>query len=124
LTSSPEPGPAPHRERLLAARRQVDAEIGQLEREHERLLAASESSNADDEHDPEGATIAFEREQLHATVARLRHTRADLAAALTDLDHGNYGICTVCGRPIAPERLEARPHTRTCIDCARARPQR
>ena len=30
-----------------------------------------------------------------------------------------YGICETCGRPIAPERLAARPAARTCIDCAR-----
>ena len=34
------------------------------------------------------------------------------------VEAGIYGICETCGRPIAPERLAARPATRTCIDCA------
>ncbi len=108
------------RPRLQEALHSADAEISQLEHEHERLVAAAQSSNADDEHDPEGATIAFEREQLTATLTRLRRTRADLSTALAEVDGGSYGTCSACGGPIAPERLEARPHTRTCIDCARA----
>ncbi|WP_433030613.1 TraR/DksA C4-type zinc finger protein [Actinomycetospora sp. CA-053990] len=30
---------------------------------------------------------------------------------------GTYGVCERCGRPIAPERLEARPAARTCVTC-------
>ena len=40
--------------------------------------------------------------------------------ALERLDAGTYGACRSCGRPIAPERLEAIPWVATCIDCARA----
>jgi len=43
----------------------------------------------------------------------------DAAKKLTDKSGGVYGICETCGRPIAPERLAARPAARTCIDCAR-----
>ena len=42
------------------------------------MVAASRDSNADDEHDPEGATIAFERAQLRAILSQ---GVADLAAA-------------------------------------------
>ena len=34
---------------------------------------------------------------------------------------GTYGRCEVCGQPIAPERLAARPVARTCIACASRR---
>jgi RNA polymerase-binding transcription factor len=40
-------------------------------------------------------------------------------AALARLDAGAYGACTTCGRPIAPERLEAIPWAALCIDCQR-----
>jgi RNA polymerase-binding transcription factor DksA len=39
--------------------------------------------------------------------------------ALERLDASTYGTCRVCGRPIAPGRLEALPWIATCIDCAR-----
>ena len=73
-------------------------------------------SNVDDEHDPEGSTIAFELSQS-ATLLRDADARvAEMEAALQRLDDGTYGMCEVCGRPIAEGRLEARPWTRFCID--------
>jgi DnaK suppressor protein len=72
----------------------------------------------DDEHDPEGTTIAFERAQVSALLDRARQRVVELDEALARLDDGSYGRCVGCGRPIAPERLEARPAARACIDCA------
>ena len=89
-----------------------------LEREHGRMVEASLDSNADDEHDPEGATIAFEREQLVAALARTRAARLRIEEALTELAAGGYGICASCGNPIAVERLQARPLATLCITCA------
>ena len=45
---------------------------------------------------------------------------AAIDAALARLDAGTYGKCTSCHRPIATERLEARPWAALCIDCQRA----
>lgn len=44
---------------------------------------------------------------------------ADIDAALKRIEDGTYGTCTNCGKPIAPERLEARPWATLCIDCQR-----
>lgn len=78
-------------------------------------------SNVDDEHDPEGSTIAFELSQS-ATLLRDADARiTELEAALRRLDDGRYGTCEVCGSPIAEARLEARPWTRFCIDHAGGR---
>ena len=38
--------------------------------------------------------------------------------AITRIDHGQYGICQVCGEPISRERLEALPYSNMCIKCA------
>jgi len=32
--------------------------------------------------------------------------------------------CNLCGRPIAPARLEALPGVTTCIECARKHPRK
>ena len=104
---------------LLEERAAALAQIETLTREFEGVVAASQSSNADDEHDPEGATIAFERQQVVALLDQARRRLADVEAALTRRDAGGYGICETCGKPIAPERLAARPAARTCIACAR-----
>ncbi len=104
---------------LGAERAAAQAQIEALTREFENMVAASQSSNADDEHDPEGATIAFERQQVVALLEQARRRLADVEAAIRSVEAGIYGICETCGRPIAPERLAARPAARTCIDCAR-----
>ena len=95
------------------------AQIEALTAEFDEVVAASASSNADDEHDPEGATIAFERQQVVALLDQARRRLADVDAALARRDAGSYGTCETCGRPIAAERLAARPAARTCITCAR-----
>jgi RNA polymerase-binding transcription factor len=104
---------------LGAERAAALAQIEALTREFDAVVAASRSSNADDEHDPEGATIAFERQQVVALLDQARRRLADVEAAIRSVEAGIYGICETCGRPIAAERLAARPSARTCIDCAR-----
>ena len=84
------------------------------------MVAASRDTNADDEHDPEGATIAFERSQIGALRRQADHHLAEVEAALVRLDDGTYGVCESCGQPIAEGRLEVRPVARTCITCASA----
>ncbi|GAA3808858.1 TraR/DksA family transcriptional regulator [Nocardioides panacisoli] len=84
------------------------------------MVAASVDTNADDEHDPEGATIAFERSQIGALVRQVRSSLAEVDAAVERLEAGTYGVCEVCGAPIGDGRLEARPVARTCIRCAAA----
>ncbi len=103
---------------LARARVETLAQIDALVREFDQVVAAAQSANGDDEHDPEGATIAFERQQVAALLASARRRLADFDDALARIEAGEYGTCASCGRPIAPERLAARPSARTCIACA------
>ncbi len=105
---------------LTAERAEATARLDSLAADFEGLIEASRAIANDDEHDPEGATIAFERSQV-ATFAEQARTRvADLDLALARLDSGTYGICENCGGGIGVERLIARPSARTCIGCAAA----
>jgi RNA polymerase-binding protein DksA len=103
---------------LGAERVAAQAQVEALTRQFDEIVAASRSSNADDEHDPEGATIAFERQQVVALLERARRRLADVEAAVAAVEAGTYGRCETCGRPIGTERLAARPTARTCIACA------
>lgn len=100
--------------REVAARERAAALAAQLR----ELAAAAAGSNADDEHDPEGSTLAFEREQVAALLRQAEVELAELAAARQRLADGSYGRCESCGAAIAPGRLEARPTARTCVACA------
>ena len=50
--------------RLEAERTAAQARLARTDEDLAALFAASRDSNADDEHDPEGQTIAYERAQL------------------------------------------------------------
>lgn len=106
------------RGRLAAERLHAQERLVALEAEFRGLVDAGDRTNIDDEHDPEGATIAFERAQVAALIEQARTRLRDLDLALGALGRDAYGICESCGQPIAAGRLEARPSARTCIGCA------
>ncbi|SCE99797.1 TraR/DksA family transcriptional regulator [Micromonospora mirobrigensis] len=104
---------------LRAARADAQAQVAALTLDLRGVIDASLDSNADDEHDPEGATIAFERAQVAALLAGAHRRVAELDEALARLADGSYGRCERCGQPIPAERLAVRPSARTCVGCAR-----
>ena len=110
------------RRRLEAAREEAVVRRARLTDDYHAVVTASRDSNADDEHDPEGATIAFERSQIGALVRQVQDHLVEIEEALARLDAGTYGLCERCGEPISDARLEARPVARTCIRCAAAGP--
>jgi DnaK suppressor protein len=106
------------RDRLLAERAAAQAQLTELTAGVAAIVAASEGSNNDDEHDPEGSTIAFERAQTQALGDGMRRRLAEIDAALERITGGRYGVCVACGRPIPAERLAARPSADRCVVCA------
>jgi len=108
------------RERLEAERLRTVQQLTSLSRDFDAVVEASKDSNADDEHDPDGATVAFERSQVDSLLQQARRHLDEIDDAQLRLDEGSYGVCESCGRPIAAARLEARPVARTCIECASA----
>lgn len=121
--SAPAGRPDPERVALLLAadRDETVLRLGQLTADLDELVAATVSSNADDEHDPEGSTLAFERSQVDALIQQARHHLDEVEATAVRITDGTYGVCETCGRPVPAERLEARPVARTCVGCAPVR---
>ena len=109
------------REVLARDRERTLTRLAGLTDDFDGVVAASRDTNADDEHDPEGATIAFERAQAMALLEETRIQVEALDTALARVDHGSYGVCESCGQDIAPERLAARPSATLCITCASRR---
>jgi RNA polymerase-binding transcription factor len=105
---------------IVEARARAATRVHELADALAGVVEASESANLDDEHDPEGSTVGFERAQLAALLDDARTRLAELDAARERLERGAYGICETCGRDIAPARLEAQPATRRCVACAAA----
>lgn len=105
---------------LAAERAAVVQRAAELRGELDQLIQDSVGANADDEHDPEGATIAFERAQLSSLLGAAERRLAEIDHTVANLDAGTYGLCERCGQPIAAERLAARPTATTCVTCASA----
>lgn len=103
-------------ERDRASRR-----LASLNHDLESVIEGSRWSTDDDEHDPEGSTIAFERAKIVTLIADTETELRELDAASARIDAGSYGQCELCGKPIADIRLEALPTARHCIECARRR---
>lgn len=100
---------------LEALRRAEVDTVGALAEQIAGVTAARAGQNVDDEHDPEGATIGFERAQADALLAVARRRLGSIDAALARCAAGDYGRCTVCGAPIPQARLAARPDAATCV---------
>jgi len=102
-------------ERRRRALRRRDAS----QRDVEDIVERSSDASRDDEHDPEGATIAFERAQVTALLAAAEQELVDIDRAVARVRSGLHDRCEACGAEVPVERLRARPAARTCIGCAR-----
>ncbi len=101
---------------------------GLLEVERERITSAIASlkengrRTVDDESgDPGGvgadiASITFDRELDEGLEESAVQSLAQVDRALERIEHGSYGTCERCGKPIGAERLRARPWASLCID--------
>ncbi|MGZ4681341.1 MAG: TraR/DksA family transcriptional regulator [Acidimicrobiales bacterium] len=112
-----EPGPG-HREAILSERNRAAELTEALAEGLGDIILSGDLANIDDEHDPDGATNAFERAQATALLEQSRTRVRELDAALDRLAAGTYGTCVGCGADIGAERLEALPATETCVRCA------
>ena len=102
---------------LAAERERTEARLAALQRDFDAIVSSAGAA-ADDEHDPEGSSTAFDRQHVAALIVRARDHLAEVARAVARLEAGSYGTCERCGRQISAGRLAARPATTTCITCA------
>ena len=93
-------------------------QIASLEAIVAAIVEASELVSTDDEHDPEGATIAYERAQASALLRQAHADRDALVVTRRQLELGQQVVCAVCGRAIDFERVAAVPTTSRCVRCA------
>jgi DnaK suppressor protein len=96
------------------ARRTLDAERQRIELElaeevdHPRVAHGAQTAAATEVSESQRGQQLREREEQHLGL---------IEAALRRVDAGTFGLCQTCGKPIAPERLEALPWAPDCIDC-------
>ena len=77
---------------LNVERAETLARIRATQADLDAIVAASANANTDDEHDPEGSTIAYERAQVAALLAGAQSNLGDLDCALARLSAGDYSV--------------------------------
>ena len=107
---------------IAAARARAVDQVEALERALRSIMDGAELTSTDDEHDPEGATIAYERAQTIALLRQAREDLDDLDANAARCARDGDVRCVDCGRPIALERIIALPTAHRCISCASSAP--
>lgn len=105
--------------RLAIERDRVAESAASLVGEHRAIIEGSAGSNLDDEHDPEGSTVGFERALVASLLADARRRLKELDEAIARVEDGTYGVCERCGQEIPDERLAAQPTATRCVTCAR-----
>jgi len=102
------------KQRLQEERARQLALAARLRMEEADPVESGELSTAD-QHPAELGSETFERELELTTLSIVEGELKETDDALRRLDHGSYGICEECGKPIDEARLEAVPWARYCV---------
>lgn len=103
---------------VQAARRQLEAQLAELE---DRLQRIEQDLAGPADPDSSERAVQMEDDQsLEGQAAVISDQIASVRRALDRIEEGTYGECVKCGREIAEGRLEARPEAALCIECASA----
>ena len=98
-------------------RERLEAQRDDLRERIERLQADERAETA------QSVNVAGTEDQAHAwenaeiregQIAEAMDELRQIKSALSRMDRGAYGVCTVCGNEIEPERLELIPETVHC----------
>jgi DnaK suppressor protein len=95
------------RRTLESERERIRLELSE-EVEHPRVSHGAQTAAATEVSESQRGQQMRDREEQHLI---------QIEAALKRIDAGTFGTCQTCGKPIAPERLEALPWALDCIDC-------
>ncbi len=92
---------------LESERQRLRVELSE-EVEHPHVSHGAQTAAATEVSESQRGQQLREREEQHLT---------QIEGALARIEDGTFGLCQNCGKPIAPERLEALPWALDCIDC-------
>lgn len=96
---------------LEALRKRLEEERAQL---LARAIPPPEPAKGDE---ADLAAMHQAREQAQWLANDQKQRLAEIDKVLARIAAGTYGICESCGKPIAPERLQAKPQATLCIEC-------
>ncbi|GAA5049254.1 hypothetical protein GCM10023208_07350 [Erythrobacter westpacificensis] len=95
----------------------LEEQLSELESRLERI-----ERDLDEPHDPDSSERAVQMEDDESLEAQARLVTREITStkrALDRIEKGEYGYCVECGEEISDGRLEARPESALCINCAK-----
>jgi DnaK suppressor protein len=103
----------------IEIKKKIEAEIAKTEKQVTEYAELTKSV------EPENAIGRISRmdaiNNKSVTEAALRKAKQklnNLYAALKKVDSPDFGICTVCKKPIPPGRILIMPQARVCVSCS------
>jgi DnaK suppressor protein len=98
-------------------------ERGELQAQYDEIEESTFSSDQSDltgemgfdEEYADAGTATFERERDLSLVNNMRDLMDRIDKALGKIEHGTYGLCDRCGKPIEKARLKALPYANLCL---------
>ncbi len=107
------------KEKLEQMKVSLEADLADIAQKDEKsptnfnVVYPEAGGNSEDDNAEEVSTYADELSLAGELEAQLR----DVTKALESIAKGNYGSCKYCGKEIDLKRLEARPHSSSCVSC-------
>jgi len=107
------------RKLLEAARKKIAGDVAHLEKDTLNLSQRDASGDLSGYsfHMADMATDNFDREFNLDLASNEQELQNRVDEAIRKIDEGRFGICEVCGKPIAQKRLIAVPYAKFCIKC-------
>jgi RNA polymerase-binding transcription factor len=106
---------------LSDLRASLQQELSDLRARLTEMGLLSGGDLAFDQNFADSSQVTAERGEVEALAGSLRESLEDVEAAIAKLDTDAFGICEGCGQSISPDRLEAKPAARLCMECASRR---
>ena len=109
------------RDVLLSRRQELVGDVKRLEDDSLRKLQKESRGELSSVpyHMADLASDNYEQEFTLGLIENEDEELVEIAAALERIEHGEYGVCGMCEKPISKKRLTAIPYARFCIECKR-----
>jgi DnaK suppressor protein len=101
---------------LHERKRELEERLGEFAKPPERGALLGFGKRIGD-----GTSEAISRITEAGVGGTLESTLTKVDRALAKIDEGTYGLCDLCGQPIARGRLKVAPDSALCVQCAAAR---
>ena len=90
---------------LVEKRRETVARLRGLDESWADIVESARDANIDDEHDPEGSTVAVARAQVSSLADEGRGRLAAIDAALARVDTGTFGAVSYTHLTLPTKRI-------------------